>query len=73
MVMVEAAVLVRKLRRLQPGASCVEDVMVAAAFFSGAKRFGIFMGRITAALKRRNVPTSWGVPIETLIPLSAEL
>jgi hypothetical protein len=33
MVMVEAAVLVRKLRRLQPGASCVEDVMVAAAFF----------------------------------------
>jgi len=44
--MVEATVLVRKLRRLQPGASCVGDVIVVVAAFSGAKRFGILAGRM---------------------------
>src|SRR5215475_6936052 len=31
-VMVEATVLVRKLRRLQPASSCVEDVMSSMLF-----------------------------------------
>jgi hypothetical protein len=45
--MVEATVLVRKLRRLQP-ASCADDVIVVDAF-SGAMKFGILADRIAAA------------------------
>jgi hypothetical protein len=65
--MVEATVLVRKLRRLQR-ASYVEDVIVVGAY-SRAKWFGL-AGRRYSGPEPRNVPTPSRVPIGTLIPLA---
>ena len=67
--MVEAAVFVRKLRRLQPEASLVEDV-IGGALVCAFVGFEVFVRRaVAAALRERNVPTPPGVPTATLIPL----